>query len=138
MNIRISSHVTIPDREIEMMPIRSRGPGGQHVNKTSTAVQLRFDVRASSLPDEWKTRLLEMDDRRITADGVIVITAREHRSQALNRRAAGERLQQIVGRASRRPKTRVPTKPTRAARKRRLEEKRRRGVVKSLRGRVRE
>jgi len=123
----------IPEKEIEIRSIRSRGPGGQHVNKASTAVQLRFDVRASSLPEEWKARLLALKDRRITEDGVIMITAMEHRSQVRNRQAALERLEKLVVRAARRPKTRVPTKPTAASRRRRLEDKRRRSKVKALR-----
>ncbi len=138
MNIRITSQVSIPIEEVHLSAIRARGPGGQHVNKASTAVQLRFDIRASSLPEPWKARLLALRDRRITADGMIVITAGEHRSQPRNREAALLRLAQIIGRAARPPKARVPTRPPRASRQRRLEEKRRRGAVKSLRGRVRD
>lgn len=136
MNIRVTSRVSIPDDEVEITPIRSRGPGGQHVNKASTAVQLRFDVSASSLPEEWKTRLLALKDRRITEQGVVVINAMEHRSQVRNRLAALERLERLVARAVRQPKARVATKPTEASRQRRLEEKRRRGKVKALRGAV--
>jgi len=136
MNIRVTPHVTIPDDEIEITPIRSRGPGGQHVNKTSTAVQLRFDIQASSLPQEWKDRLLGLKDRRITEAGVIVITAMEHRSQVRNREAALDRLEKLVARVARRPKARVATKPTAASRERRLDEKRRRGKLKTLRGAV--
>lgn len=138
MNIRITSQVSVPIEEVDISAIRARGPGGQHVNKASTAVQLRFDIRASSLPQAWKARLLTLRDRRITADGMIVITAGEHRSQPRNREAALLRLAQIIGRAARPPKPRVPTRPPRASRQRRLEEKRRRGSVKSLRGRVRD
>jgi len=123
----------IPENEIEIRSIRSRGPGGQHVNKASTAVQLRFDVRASSLPEEWKARLLALRDRRITEDGMILITAMEHRSQVRNRQAALERLQNLVARAARRPKKRVPTTPTAASRRKRLEDKRRRSKIKAQR-----
>ena len=136
MTIRITSQISIPDDEIVISAIRSRGPGGQNVNKASTAVQLRFDVAASSLPEEWKGRLLELSDRRITGDGIIVITAMEHRSQARNRQAALARLEKLVARATRPPKTRLPTKPTEAARRRRLDEKRRRGKIKTLRSPV--
>jgi len=123
----------IPENEIEIRSIRSRGPGGQHVNKASTAVQLRFDVRASSLPEEWKARLLALRDRRITEDGMILITAMEHRSQVRNRQAALERLQNLVARAARPPKKRVPTTPTAASRRKRLEDKRRRSKIKAQR-----
>lgn len=138
MHIRITSGIAIGLDEIEITAIRSRGPGGQHVNKASTAVQLRFDVPASSLPEDLKTRVRQLDDRRVSADGTIVITAREHRSQSRNRQAAIARLVQILRRAAHRPRARVPTKPSRAAMRRRLEEKKRRGAVKSLRGRIRD
>jgi len=136
MNIRLTSQISIPDEEVEISPIRSRGPGGQHVNKASTAVQLRFDVTASSLPEDWKTRLLQLRDRRITADGIIVITAMEHRSQVRNRQAALERLEKLVARVARRPRPRIATTPSEGARRKRLEEKRRRGRLKTLRGPV--
>jgi ribosome-associated protein len=138
MHIRITSGISIPLNEIEITSIRSRGPGGQHVNKASTAVQLRFDVEASSLPADLKTRVRLLDDRRIGADGTIVITAREHRSQPRNRQAAITRLVQILRRAAHRPRPRIPTKPSRAVIRRRREEKKRRSSVKSLRGRVRD
>ena len=138
MHIRITSGTSLPLNEIEITPIRSRGPGGQHVNKASTAVQLRLDVEASSLPAELKTRIRQLDDRRIGADGTIVITAREHRSQPRNRQAAIARLAQILRRAAHRPRPRIPTKPSRAVMRRRREEKKRRSAVKSRRGRVRD
>lgn len=134
MKIRFTPHVSIRDDEVEIRPIRSRGPGGQHVNKASTAVQLRFDVQASSLPDEWKVRLLALGDRRVTENGIVIITAMEHRSQIRNRQAALGRLEKLIARAAKRQKKRVPTKPTAASKRRRVEEKRRRSKVKALRG----
>ena len=126
----------IPESEVEITAVRSQGAGGQKVNKTSSAIHLRFDVRASSLPQQIKDRLLSSHDRRITDDGVVVIKAQQHRSQDLNRADALQRLHDLVRAASVVRKTRRPTKPTRGSKERRLEGKSRRATIKSLRGRV--
>lgn len=126
----------IPESEIEITAVRSQGAGGQKVNKTSSAIHLRFDVRASSLPQGIKERLLASHDRRISDDGVVVIKAQQHRSQDMNRAEALRRLHDLVRAASVVRKTRRPTRPTRGSKERRLESKARRAHVKSLRGRV--
>ncbi len=136
MDLQITASVSVPAEEIEMTAIRSRGPGGQNVNKVSSAVRLRFDIGASSLPDAWKQRLLASKDHRISADGVVTIRADEYRSRERNREAALERLRELIVPATSAPKKRVPTRPTRASRRKRLEEKTRRGRIKALRGRV--
>lgn len=131
--LSISQRVAIPDDEIEIAAVRAGGPGGQHVDKAATAVHLRFDIRASSLPERYKQRLLALDDRRITQDGVIVIKAREHRSREQNEQSARERLRALVRSVGAVPKARKPTRPSRRAKARRIDEKKRRGRAKRLR-----
>jgi ribosome-associated protein len=131
--IQITDTLAIDDREIDERFVRASGPGGQNVNKVSTAVQLRFDVNASSLPDEVKTRLITIAGSRMTIDGVLVIDAREHRTQAQNRAAARQRLVDLVARATRKPKKRRATRPSKAAKEQRLTSKKRRGEVKAAR-----
>ena len=134
--IQVTDTLAIDDREVEERFVRASGPGGQNVNKVATAVQLRFDVNASSLPDEVKTRLISLSGSRMTTEGVLVIDAREHRTQGQNREAARTRLVALIERATHRPKKRTPTRPGKAAKERRLTSKKRRSEVKAGRGRA--
>lgn len=135
--LEISDEIAIPMEEIVVTAMRSSGAGGQNVNKVATAIHLRFDISAcSALPDNVRARLLELDDRRISAAGVITIKAQEHRTQARNREAALERLREIVKSALVERKSRVATKPSRKSIQKRLDDKRRRGDIKRTRGRV--
>ncbi len=128
----------IDEREVECSAIRAQGAGGQNVNKVSSAIHLRYDIPASSLPEDVKARLLSSGDSRITQAGVLVLKAQEHRTQELNRAAALARLQTIVDAVSRPPKPRRATRPTLGSQRRRLQAKSQRAEIKSLRGRLSE
>ncbi len=134
--LSISQQVEIPDSEIDIQAIRAQGAGGQNVNKVSSAIHLRFDIRASSLPDFYKQELLKLRDQRISNDGTIVIKAQRYRSQEKNRTEALSRLQALVKSVALPRKKRKPTKPTIGSIKRRVDSKTRRGQLKGLRGRV--
>jgi ribosome-associated protein len=132
--IRVTPHISIEERELEERFIRASGPGGQNVNKLSSAVQLRFDVRRSpSLPHDVRARLERLAGRRLTNEGVLVLTARRHRTQERNRQDALDRLIEMIQRAAVAPIPRRPTKPTKGSRERRLEGKKRRSSIKGLR-----
>jgi ribosome-associated protein len=132
----ISRNVSLPGNEIEIHAIRSQGAGGQNVNKVASAIHLRFDIRASSLPEFYKQRLLKLHDQRITTDGVIVIKAQQHRSQDKNRHAALTRLQELIQSVAITQKPRKTTRVPKGVRAERLDQKRKRGDTKTLRRKI--
>jgi ribosome-associated protein len=132
----INRKVSLSDHEITLIAIRAQGSGGQNVNKVASAIHLRFDIRASSLPDIYKERLLAMSDQRLSGDGILVIKAQQYRTQEKNRMDALERLAKIIRRAIVTEKKRTPTRPSVAARMKRVESKTRRGRIKSTRKKV--
>ncbi|MEN8146691.1 MAG: alternative ribosome rescue aminoacyl-tRNA hydrolase ArfB [Campylobacterota bacterium] len=134
--LKISNTVTLDESEVEFTAIRAQGSGGQKVNKTSAAIHIRFDIAESSLPEFYKERLLELKEKRITKEGIIVIKAQQHRSQEQNREEALERLVELIKSVNVVQKRRVATKPTKGSQKRRLNSKKHHGQKKKLRGKV--
>lgn len=134
--LQVSRNLQIPDNEIDLQAIRAQGSGGQNVNKVASAIHLRFDIRASSLPDRYKERLLALSDQRITTDGVVVIKAQQFRTQEMNKENALARLAQLIKSVTVEQKTRKATRPTLGSKRRRMDSKTKRGKTKSLRGKV--
>jgi ribosome-associated protein len=134
--LRISNHIAIPEHELDMHAVAAQGAGGQNVNKVASAIHLRFDIRASSLPEPVKERLLNLKDQRITQDGIIIIKAQQHRTQERNRDEARKRLRNLILSVLVTPRKRKPTQPSKASQEKRLQKKTRRSQIKSLRGKV--
>jgi len=136
--LQITKRTAIPLSDIELSAVRSQGAGGQNVNKVATAIHLRFDINASSLSPLYKERLLNLGDSRITKDGIVIIKAQQHRTQEQNKADALDRLKALIKSVTLTPKKRKPTKPSKSAKKKRLDRKTKRGQIKSLRGNIRD
>lgn len=134
--LKLTNTLTIPTEELQLSAIRSQGAGGQNVNKVSSAIHLRFDIAASSLPEFYKFRLLHLNDQRINKEGVIVIKAQQYRTQEKNREDALNRLGQLIKSATTITKNRRPTKPSKSSQRKRMDKKNQRGKTKNLRGKV--
>ncbi|WP_192034508.1 alternative ribosome rescue aminoacyl-tRNA hydrolase ArfB [Halomonas sp. YLGW01] len=134
--LEVSRQIVISDDELDLQAVRAQGAGGQNVNKVASAIHLRFDIRASRLPEGVKEQLLALHDKRISRDGVVIIKAQEHRTQERNRQEALARLKSLIKRVLYAPKKRIPTRPSKGAKQRRIEQKKQRGKHKAMRGKV--